>query len=159
MSIMHPNIHMVTFIFYQKQALYGYCRGVVQIQYSSFLTCKDQDQTNVHSLFAKQRYTPSLSVTNDQVKQKFCSSKSSGTGGRGVLDYSGPDRNICNGHYNFIYPPILHENSDLLSKSATSICQLYPLWKWKTNSRDLSHKYSISSNLFSIKLEPREKRF
>ncbi|RZC75666.1 hypothetical protein C5167_051149 [Papaver somniferum] len=71
---------------------------------------------NVHSMFAKQRYTPSLSVTNDQVKPKFCSSESSGTGGRGVLDYSGPDRIICNGHCNFIYPPILHESSDLLAK-------------------------------------------
>ncbi|MCL7027500.1 hypothetical protein MKW94_006294 [Papaver nudicaule] len=90
----------------------GLCRSSIV----PFSLGKDQDQTSVHSLFAERRYMPSLSVTNDQVKQKFLSSESSGTSGRRVFDYSGPDRIICNGHSNFIYPPILHENSDLLAK-------------------------------------------
>nr|YP_010142966.1 RNA polymerase beta'' subunit [Meconopsis horridula]QQL04081.1 RNA polymerase beta'' subunit [Meconopsis horridula] len=90
----------------------GLCRSSIV----PFSLGKDQDQTNVHSLFAERRYMPSLSVTNDQVKQKFLNSESSGTSGRGVFYYSGPDRIICNGNCNFIYPPILHENSDLLAK-------------------------------------------
>nr|QXP99493.1 RNA polymerase subunit beta'' [Meconopsis punicea]UER99624.1 RNA polymerase beta'' subunit [Meconopsis punicea] len=90
----------------------GLCRSSIV----PFSLGKDQDQTNVHSLFAGRRYMPSLSVTNNQVKQKFFNLESSGTSGRGFFYYSGPDRIICNGHCNFIYPPILHENSDLLAK-------------------------------------------
>ncbi|KAI3833237.1 hypothetical protein MKW92_023699 [Papaver armeniacum] len=108
----YGNVHLLP----KTSHLWILSGGLCRSSRVPFSLGKDQDQTNVHSLFAKQRYTPSLSVTNDQVKQKFCSSESSGTGGRGVLDYSGPDRIICNGHCNFIYPPILHENSDLLAK-------------------------------------------
>lgn len=74
---------------------------------------KDQDQMNVHSV--ERRSISDLSVTNDQVRHKLFSSNPYGKKG-GVLDYSGPDRIISNGHWNFIYPTILHENSDLLAK-------------------------------------------
>ncbi|KAI3857866.1 hypothetical protein MKW92_039160 [Papaver armeniacum] len=113
-SDLEGEMHWSTDVYHAPEYTYGNVHLLPKT--IPFSLGKDQDQTNVHSLFAKQRYTPSLSVTNDQVKQKFCSSESSGTGGRGVLDYSGPDRIICNGHCNFIYPPILHENSDLLAK-------------------------------------------
>ncbi|KAI3834096.1 hypothetical protein MKX03_024707 [Papaver bracteatum] len=113
-SDLEGEMHWSTDVYHAPEYTYGNVHLLPKT--IPFSLGKDQDQTNVHSLFAKQRYTPSLSVTNDQVKQKFCSSESSGTGGRGVLDYSGPDRIICNGRCNFIYPPILHENSDLLAK-------------------------------------------
>ncbi|KAI3865255.1 hypothetical protein MKX03_012845 [Papaver bracteatum] len=113
-SDLEGEMHWSTDVYHAPEYTYGNVHLLPKTSHLWILS--GGYQTNVHSLFAKQRYTPSLSVTNDQVKQKFCSSESSGTGGRGVLDYSGPDRIICNGRCNFIYPPILHENSDLLAK-------------------------------------------
>nr|YP_009532143.1 RNA polymerase beta subunit [Lamprocapnos spectabilis]AYA29253.1 RNA polymerase beta subunit [Lamprocapnos spectabilis] len=77
---------------------------------------KNQDHMNLHSLSAERRYMSSFSVTNDQVRHKLFNSGPSGKSVREILDYSGPDRILCNGHCNFIYPAILHENSDLLAK-------------------------------------------
>nr|YP_010275883.1 RNA polymerase beta'' subunit [Cananga odorata]ARU80560.1 RpoC2 [Cananga odorata]UKH49798.1 RNA polymerase beta'' subunit [Cananga odorata] len=78
---------------------------------------KDQDQMHVHSLSVERRSISDLSVTNDQVRHKLFSSDPSGKKKGGVLDYSGPDRILSNGHWNFLYPPPLHENSDLLAKA------------------------------------------
>ena len=77
---------------------------------------KDQDQINIHSLSAKQKFISNLSMTNDQVIKKLFRSDSSVKKGGGVLDYSGPAEVLCNGHCNLIYPAILDENSDLLAK-------------------------------------------
>nr|YP_010578347.1 RNA polymerase beta'' subunit [Swertia przewalskii]UZP15917.1 RNA polymerase beta'' subunit [Swertia przewalskii] len=56
---------------------------------------KDQDQLNVHSFSVKRRYTSNLSITKHRSRHHlFCS----------------------NFYCNLIYPAILHENSDLLSK-------------------------------------------
>nr|ANJ04380.1 RNA polymerase beta subunit 2 [Aconitum kusnezoffii] len=77
---------------------------------------KDQDQINIHSLSAERKYISNPSVTNDQVRHKSFRSDPSGKKEEWVLDYSGPDRIICNVHCNFIYPPILDDNSDLLAK-------------------------------------------
>nr|QNH68599.1 RNA polymerase beta'' subunit [Sinomenium acutum] len=81
-----------------------------------FLLHKDQDQMNVHSLSAERSYISNLSVTNDQVRHKLFSSDPSGKKGERILDYSGFDQIICKGHCNFIYPAILHADSDLLAK-------------------------------------------
>nr|YP_010230800.1 RNA polymerase beta'' subunit [Sargentodoxa cuneata]QSV10506.1 RNA polymerase beta'' subunit [Sargentodoxa cuneata] len=81
-----------------------------------FLLHKDQDQMNVNSLSPERRYISNPSVTNDQVRHKLFRSDPSGKKGKGILDYSVPDRIICNGHCNFTYPAILHENSDLVAK-------------------------------------------
>ena len=77
---------------------------------------KDQDQINIHSLSAKQKFISNLSMTNDQVIKKLFRSDSSVKKGGWVLDYSGPAEVLCNGHCNLIYPAILDENSDLLAK-------------------------------------------
>nr|QKV45272.1 RNA polymerase beta'' subunit [Mitella diphylla] len=74
---------------------------------------KDQDQLNVHSLSVERKYISNLSVTNDQVRHKLFSSDRSG---KRIPDYSELNRIICTDHCNFIYPAILHENYDLLSK-------------------------------------------
>nr|YP_009732664.1 RNA polymerase beta' subunit [Magnolia wilsonii]QHU76987.1 RNA polymerase beta' subunit [Magnolia wilsonii] len=90
----------------------GPCRSSIV----TFSLHKDQDQMNVHSLSVERRYISDLSVTNDRVRHKLFSSDPSSKKGKGILDYSGPDRIISNGHWNFLYPAILHENSDLLAK-------------------------------------------
>nr|YP_010474765.1 RNA polymerase beta'' subunit [Corydalis fargesii]UVH69052.1 RNA polymerase beta'' subunit [Corydalis fargesii] len=77
---------------------------------------KNQDQMNVRALSAERRDPSSFSVTNDQVRSNLFSAGPSGKRIRRVLDYSGPDQTLCNGHCNFIYPAILHENSNLLAK-------------------------------------------
>nr|ABV65740.1 RNA polymerase beta'' subunit [Heuchera sanguinea]QKV44768.1 RNA polymerase beta'' subunit [Heuchera eastwoodiae] len=74
---------------------------------------KDQDQLNVHSLSVERKYISNFSVTNDQVRHKLFSSDRSG---KRIPDYSELNRIICTDHCNFIYPAILHENYDLLSK-------------------------------------------
>nr|WGT75009.1 RNA polymerase beta'' subunit [Sanguinaria canadensis] len=108
----YGHVHLLPKTSHLWILLGGLCRSSIV----PFSLRKDQDQMNVHSFFAERRYMSSLSVTKDQVKDKLFSSESSGKSGRGVLDYSGPDRIICNGHCNFIYPATLHENSYLLAK-------------------------------------------
>nr|YP_010737779.1 RNA polymerase beta'' subunit [Euphorbia royleana]WEQ71916.1 RNA polymerase beta'' subunit [Euphorbia royleana] len=87
----------------------------------AFSLHKDQDQMNLHSLSVKRRESssPSLSndpLKNDQVKHQFFSSDLVAKKESRIPDYSGLNRIICTGHCNLIYPPILYENSDLLSK-------------------------------------------
>nr|YP_009673569.1 RNA polymerase betasubunit [Chieniodendron hainanense]QDF43157.1 RNA polymerase betasubunit [Chieniodendron hainanense] len=77
---------------------------------------KDQDQMHVHSLSVERRSSSDLSVTNDRVRHKLFSSDPSGKKRGGIPAYSGPDRILSNGHWNFLYFPPLHENSNLLAK-------------------------------------------
>uniref|UniRef100_UPI0030025E17 RNA polymerase beta'' subunit n=1 Tax=Nemophila menziesii TaxID=79376 RepID=UPI0030025E17 len=77
---------------------------------------KDQDQMNADSLSVKGGDTSNLSVTNDRVRHKFFSSDFSGKKEDRIPDYSYLNRIICTGSCNLIYPAILHENSNLLSK-------------------------------------------
>nr|YP_010691672.1 RNA polymerase beta'' subunit [Vallesia antillana]WBU94858.1 RNA polymerase beta'' subunit [Vallesia antillana] len=77
---------------------------------------KDQDQMNAHSPSVKRRYTSNPSVTNDRARHKFFSSDFSGKKKDNIPDYSSLNRVICTGHCNLIYPAILRDNSDLLSK-------------------------------------------
>nr|YP_010865582.1 RNA polymerase beta'' subunit [Sanguinaria canadensis]WGT74499.1 RNA polymerase beta'' subunit [Sanguinaria canadensis]WGT74584.1 RNA polymerase beta'' subunit [Sanguinaria canadensis]WGT74669.1 RNA polymerase beta'' subunit [Sanguinaria canadensis]WGT74754.1 RNA polymerase beta'' subunit [Sanguinaria canadensis]WGT74839.1 RNA polymerase beta'' subunit [Sanguinaria canadensis] len=128
-SDLEGEMHWSTDVYHAPEYTYGHVHllpktshlwilsgGLCRSSIVPFSLRKDQDQMNVHSFFAERRYMSSLSVTKDQVKDKLFSSESSGKSGRGVLDYSGPDRIICNGHCNFIYPATLHENSYLLAK-------------------------------------------
>lgn len=77
---------------------------------------KDQDQMNAHSLSLKGGGTSNRSITNDQARQKFFSSDFYGKEEDRIPDYSDLNRIICTGSCNLIYPPILHDNSNLLSK-------------------------------------------
>nr|QSV09865.1 RNA polymerase beta'' subunit [Actinidia arguta]QSV09949.1 RNA polymerase beta'' subunit [Actinidia arguta] len=83
---------------------------------ASFSLHKDQDQTNAHSLSVKQRYISNPALTNDQVRHKLFSSDFSGKKEDRIPDYSELNRIVCTGHYNLIYPVILHENLHLLAK-------------------------------------------
>nr|YP_010621198.1 RNA polymerase beta'' subunit [Pandanus odorifer]WBF90468.1 RNA polymerase beta'' subunit [Pandanus odorifer] len=80
----------------------------------SFSLHKDQDQMNVHSFSVEERYISDFSMTNNRVRQKLLDT--SGKKDREILEYSRPDRIISNGHWNFIYPSTLQENSDFLAK-------------------------------------------
>nr|QDP14089.1 RNA polymerase beta subunit [Chrysosplenium ramosum] len=74
---------------------------------------KDQDQLNVHSISAERKYISNLSVTNDHARHKLFSFDRSG---KSILYYAELNGIVCTDHCKPIYPAILHENYDLLSK-------------------------------------------
>nr|YP_010977587.1 RNA polymerase beta'' subunit [Lycium barbarum var. implicatum]QBR55006.1 RNA polymerase beta subunit [Lycium ruthenicum]UEC44613.1 RNA polymerase beta'' subunit [Lycium ruthenicum]WOA00951.1 RNA polymerase beta'' subunit [Lycium barbarum var. implicatum] len=108
----YGNVHLLPKTSHLWILLGGPCRS--SLVYLSIH--KDQDQMNAHSLSGKRRYTSNLSVTNDQARQKLFSSGFSGKKEDRIPYYSDLNRIICTGQYNLVYSPILHENSDLLSK-------------------------------------------
>nr|YP_009300106.1 RNA polymerase beta' subunit [Pelargonium transvaalense]AJC00021.1 RNA polymerase beta' subunit [Pelargonium transvaalense] len=84
-----------------------------------FSMYKDQDQMSIHSLSVQGRYTPSLSVNNDQLKHRRLSlyDKNGTRGGRiPILNYSEMTRSLSTARCNLLYPAILHENFSLLAK-------------------------------------------
>ncbi|KAK6771020.1 hypothetical protein RDI58_031737 [Solanum bulbocastanum] len=108
----YGNVHLLPKTSHLWILLGGPCRS--SLVYLSIH--KDQDQMNAHSLSGKPRYTSNLSVTNDQARQKLFSSDFYGQKEDRIPDYSDLNRIICTGQYNLVYSPILHGNSDLLSK-------------------------------------------
>nr|ATL60812.1 RNA polymerase beta'' subunit [Isertia laevis] len=108
----YGNVHLLPKTSHLWILLGGPCRSSLV----SLSLHKDQDQMNAHSLSVKRRYTSNLSVTNDRVRYKFFSSDFYGKKKGRIPDYLDLNRIICTGHCNLIYPAILHENSDLLSK-------------------------------------------
>nr|ATL59155.1 RNA polymerase beta'' subunit [Posoqueria latifolia] len=108
----YGNVHLLPKTSHLWILLGGPCRSSLV----SLSLHKDQDQMNAHSLSVKRRYTSKFSVTNDRVRYKFFSSDFYGKKKNRIPDYLDLNRIICAGHCNLIYPGILHENSDLLSK-------------------------------------------
>nr|YP_009233252.1 RNA polymerase beta' subunit-2 [Zizania latifolia]AIZ76890.1 RNA polymerase beta' subunit [Zizania latifolia]AMB27132.1 RNA polymerase beta' subunit-2 [Zizania latifolia]UVI16724.1 RNA polymerase beta'' subunit [Zizania latifolia]UVI16810.1 RNA polymerase beta'' subunit [Zizania latifolia]UVI16896.1 RNA polymerase beta'' subunit [Zizania latifolia] len=86
------------------------CRSSI----ASFSLHKDQDQMNTYSFSVDGRYLFGLSMANDQVRHRLLGAF--GKKDREIFDYSTPDRIMSNGHWNFVYPSILPNNSDLLAK-------------------------------------------
>jgi DNA-directed RNA polymerase subunit beta' len=86
------------------------CRSSI----ASFSLHKDQDQMNTYSFSVHGRDIFDLSMANDQVSHRLLDTF--GKKDREILDYLTPDRIVSNGHWNFVYPSILQDNSDLLAK-------------------------------------------
>ena len=86
------------------------CRSSI----ASFSLHKDQDQMNIYSFSVDGRYIFDLSITNDQVSHRLLDTF--GKKDKEILDYLTPDQIVSNSHWNFVYPSILQDNSDLLSK-------------------------------------------
>nr|YP_010047375.1 RNA polymerase beta'' subunit [Homalomena occulta]QPK41932.1 RNA polymerase beta'' subunit [Homalomena occulta] len=108
----YGNVHLLPKTSHLWILAVGTCRSSI----ICFSLHKDQDQINAHSFSLEERYISDLSVTNDPARYKLFSSDSSSKKKGGTLDYSRPDRNIYNGHWNLKYPSILHENSDFFAK-------------------------------------------
>nr|YP_010897973.1 RNA polymerase beta'' subunit [Diospyros eriantha]UZA61741.1 RNA polymerase beta'' subunit [Diospyros eriantha] len=108
----YGNVHLLP----KTSHLWILSGGPCRSSLASFSLHKDQDQTNAHSLSVKRRYISNPSVTNDQARRKFFSSDFSGKKEDRIPDYSELNRIVCTGHYNLIYPAILHDNSNLLAK-------------------------------------------
>nr|QPA18653.1 RNA polymerase beta'' subunit [Chloris virgata] len=86
------------------------CRSSI----ASFSLHKDQDQMNTYSFSLDGRYIFDLSMANDQVSHRLLDTF--GKKDKEILDYLTPDRIVSNNHWNFVYPSILQDNSDLLAK-------------------------------------------
>nr|YP_009520226.1 RNA polymerase beta' subunit [Diospyros virginiana]ATG87900.1 RNA polymerase beta' subunit [Diospyros virginiana] len=108
----YGNVHLLP----KTSHLWILSGGPCRSSLASFSLHKDQDQTNADSLSVKRRYISNPSVTNDQARRKFFSSDFSGKKEDRIPDYSELNRIVCTGHYNLIYPAILHDNSNLLAK-------------------------------------------
>nr|YP_010536725.1 RNA polymerase beta'' subunit [Tetraena simplex]UYC29893.1 RNA polymerase beta'' subunit [Tetraena simplex] len=81
---------------------------------------------------------------HNKKKKRFCFGST-----RNFIGNSGWDQ-----FRNTFFPGSIARNG----KYATSSFELYPLWKWQTNSGNFGHKYSISSDLFHVELGPRPKK-
>nr|YP_010216738.1 RNA polymerase beta'' subunit [Stachyurus yunnanensis]UBS93902.1 RNA polymerase beta'' subunit [Stachyurus yunnanensis] len=108
----YSNVHLLPKTSHLWILSGGSCRSSVV----PFALHKDQDQMYLHSISVERRYGSSLSVNNDQVRHKFLNSDLYGKKKVRISGYLELSRIICIGHCNFIYPAILHENSDLLAK-------------------------------------------
>nr|YP_009233854.1 RNA polymerase beta' subunit [Hilaria cenchroides]AMB49549.1 RNA polymerase beta' subunit [Hilaria cenchroides] len=86
------------------------CRSSI----ASFSLHKDQDQMNTYSFSLDGRYIFDLPMANDQVSHRLLDTF--GKKDKEILDYLTPDRIVSNNHWNFFYPSILQDNSDLLAK-------------------------------------------
>lgn len=109
----------------------------------SFSLHKDQDQMNVHSFSVDERYSSDLSITKDRVRHKLLDPSGTRKKDREILDYSRLDRIISNGHWNFIYPSILQENSDFLAKRRRNRF-LIPLQYDQEREKELIPSFDIS---------------
>nr|YP_009905984.1 RNA polymerase beta'' subunit [Ophiopogon japonicus]QLH57383.1 RNA polymerase beta'' subunit [Ophiopogon japonicus]QOI73814.1 RNA polymerase beta' subunit [Ophiopogon japonicus]QXU75979.1 RNA polymerase beta'' subunit [Ophiopogon japonicus] len=117
----------------------GPCRSSIV----SFSLHKDQDQMNVHSFSVDERYSSDLSITKDRVRHKLLDPSGTRKKDREILDYSRLDRIISNGHWNFIYPLILQENSDFLAKRRRNRF-LIPLQYDQEREKELIPSFGIS---------------
>nr|YP_009431037.1 RNA polymerase beta' subunit [Aphyllanthes monspeliensis]ASW26473.1 RNA polymerase beta' subunit [Aphyllanthes monspeliensis] len=110
----------------------------------SFSLHKDQDQMNAHSFSVDEIDISDLSITNDQERHKKLLDPS-GKKEREILDYSRLDPIISNsnGHWNFIYPSVLQENSDFLAKRRRNRF-LIPLQYDQEREKELIPSFDIS---------------
>nr|YP_010711685.1 RNA polymerase beta'' subunit [Corydalis heterocarpa]WDA92340.1 RNA polymerase beta'' subunit [Corydalis heterocarpa] len=158
-SDLEGEMHWSTDVYHAAESTYGNVHllpkpshlwilsgGLRRSGRAPFSLRQNQDQMNVRSLSAERRSTSSFSVTTGQVRYNLFSAGPSGKSVRKVLDYLGPDRILCNGHCNFIYPAILHENSDLVAKRRRNRC-IIPFQSNQERERELIPPSGISMEI------------
>nr|WAW82749.1 RNA polymerase beta'' subunit [Reineckea carnea] len=135
----YSNVHLLPKTSHLWILAGGPCRSSIV----SFSLHKDQDQMNVHSFSVDERYSSGLSITKDRVRHKLLDPSGTRKKDREILDYSRLDRIISNGHWNFIYPSILQENSDFLAKRRRNRF-LIPLQYDQEREKELIPSFGIS---------------
>nr|YP_009092757.1 RNA polymerase beta' subunit [Bomarea edulis]AIR12593.1 RNA polymerase beta' subunit [Bomarea edulis] len=108
----YGNVHLLP----KTSHLWILAGGPRESSIVSFSLHKDQDQMNVHSFSGEGKYISDPSMTNDRIRQKFLDTSSKKD--REILVYSISDRIISKGkgHWNFLNPSMLPENSYFLAK-------------------------------------------
>nr|WPN84588.1 RNA polymerase beta'' subunit [Polygonatum prattii] len=135
----YSNVHLLPKTSHLWILAGGPCRSSIV----SFSLHKDQDQMNVHSFSVDERYSSDLSITKDRVRHKLLDPSGTRKKYKEILDYSRLDRIISNGHWNFIYPSILQENSDFLAKRRRNRF-LIPLQYDQEREKELIPSFGIS---------------
>nr|YP_010353452.1 RNA polymerase beta'' subunit [Polygonatum cathcartii]UOF73712.1 RNA polymerase beta'' subunit [Polygonatum cathcartii] len=135
----YSNVHLLPKTSHLWILAGGPCRSSIV----SFSLHKDQDQMNVHSFSVDERYSSDLSITKDRVRHKLLDPSGTRKKYREILDYSRLDRIISNGHWNFIYPSILQENSDFLAKRRRNRF-IIPLQYDQEREKELIPSFGIS---------------
>nr|YP_010617979.1 RNA polymerase beta'' subunit [Rohdea chinensis]WAW82577.1 RNA polymerase beta'' subunit [Rohdea chinensis] len=135
----YSNVHLLPKTSHLWILVGGPCRSSIV----SFSLHKDQDQMNVHSFSVDERYSSGLSITKDRVRHKLLDPSGTRKKDREILDYSRLDRIISNGHWNFIYPSILQENSDFLAKRRRNRF-IIPLQYDQEREKELIPSFGIS---------------
>nr|YP_010446006.1 RNA polymerase beta'' subunit [Polygonatum franchetii]UTM06884.1 RNA polymerase beta'' subunit [Polygonatum franchetii]UZG65804.1 RNA polymerase beta'' subunit [Polygonatum franchetii] len=135
----YSNVHLLPKTSHLWILAGGPCRSSIV----SFSLHKDQDQMNVHSFSVDERYSSDLSITKDRVRHKLLDPSGTRKKYREILYYSRLDRIISNGHWNFIYPSILQENSDFLAKRRRNRF-LIPLQYDQEREKELIPSFGIS---------------
>nr|YP_010190402.1 RNA polymerase beta' subunit [Polygonatum punctatum]YP_010446593.1 RNA polymerase beta'' subunit [Polygonatum mengtzense]QZK25374.1 RNA polymerase beta' subunit [Polygonatum punctatum]QZK25459.1 RNA polymerase beta' subunit [Polygonatum punctatum]UTM08414.1 RNA polymerase beta'' subunit [Polygonatum mengtzense] len=135
----YSNVHLLP----KTSHLWILAGGPCKSSIVSFSLHKDQDQMNVHSFSVDERYSSDLSITKDRVRHKLLDPSGTRKKYREILDYSRLDRIISNGHWNFIYPSILQENSDFLAKRRRNRF-LIPLQYDQEREKELIPSFGIS---------------
>nr|YP_010374984.1 RNA polymerase beta'' subunit [Pontederia hastata]QXU58506.1 RNA polymerase beta'' subunit [Pontederia hastata] len=133
----YGNVHLLP----KTSHLWILAGGPCGFSIVSFSLHKDQDKMNAHSFFVEERYTPDLSMTNDRVRYKLLDISSKKD--REILNYSRPAQMIFNGHWNFIYPSIMQENSYFLAKKRRNRF-IIPLQYNKEREKELIPCFGIS---------------
>nr|QYH45668.1 RNA polymerase beta'' subunit [Ottelia sp. s36] len=112
----------------------------------SFSLHKDQDQINAHFFSIEEKYISDPSMTNGRVGHKLSSSDPSYEKKKksGVFDYSRSDQIISKGQWNFIYPSLPQENSDLLGKSRRNRFIIPLQYSDKEREKELIPSFGIS---------------
>nr|ANO44540.1 RNA polymerase beta' subunit [Alstroemeria longistaminea] len=108
----YGNVHLLP----KTSHLWILAGGPRESSIVSFSLHTDQDQMNVHSFSGEGKYISDPSMTNDRIRQKFLDTFSKKD--REILAYSISDRIISKGkgHWNFLNPSMLPENSYFLAK-------------------------------------------
>nr|USS60275.1 RNA polymerase beta'' subunit [Polygonatum kingianum] len=135
----YSNVHLLPKTSHLWILAGGPCRSSIV----SFSLHKDQDQMNVHFFSVDERYSSDLSITKDRVRHKLLDPSGTRKKYREIIDYSRLDRIISNGHWNFIYPSILQENSDFLAKRRRNRF-LIPLQYDQEREKELIPSFGIS---------------
>nr|YP_010548899.1 RNA polymerase beta'' subunit [Sporobolus fertilis]UYL25137.1 RNA polymerase beta'' subunit [Sporobolus fertilis] len=111
---------------------------------ASFSLHKDQDQMNNYSFSLDGRYIFDLSMANDQVSHRLLDTF--GKKDKEILDYLTPDRIMSNNDWNFFYPSILQDNSELLAKKRRNRFVI-PLQYHQEQEKDLISSLGISIDI------------
>nr|YP_010617124.1 RNA polymerase beta'' subunit [Rohdea delavayi]WAW81296.1 RNA polymerase beta'' subunit [Rohdea delavayi] len=135
----YSNVHLLPKTSHLWILAGGPCRSSIV----SFSLHKDQDQMNVHSFSVDERNSSGLSITKDRVRHKLLDPSGTRKKDMEILDYSRLDRIISNGHWNFIYPSILQENSDFLAKRRRNRF-IIPLQYDQEREKELIPSFGIS---------------
>nr|QUB01910.1 RNA polymerase beta' subunit [Commelina communis] len=106
----YGNVHLLA----KTSHLWILAGGPWRSNIAPFSLYKDQDQMNPRSFSVEEGSMSNFSMTNGRVRHKLLDT--SDKKDREIFEYSRHNRMIFTGHWHFIYPSIIRENSYFLAK-------------------------------------------